>query len=984
MIMDLSGKWELTLKNKTSQITLPDSLSNAGFGEINDNRETGYLTEKYKYTGTAFFSREIELEEIVDKQVFLFLERTRISTVYFDDKKLDTLDSLVAPHIHKLPSSISAGSHKLTIEVSNEGYKTGGGHMTSPDTQTNWLGILGEIKLIVHEKQYIERLFIKTENIHNALDDIVDNAAEIFVKVYLNDTCENLFKNLFISEITLNKKSGENDFLYKITDGIKYIETENAYELSIIISGEKIFWDEYERNLFELNVVLNNGEAYKDSFGIRSLSHEGRKLILNNHQIYLRGKHDGMIWPLTGYAPMDKESWVKRFRVAKEYGINHYRFHTCCPPEAAFQAADEEGIYLESEIPFWGTVNAPNEEGYNKVEQDFLWTEGYRMLDTFGNHPSFVMFSLGNELWGNKEYINSKLSEYKSYDDRFWYLGGSNSFQFDNYIMPSEDIYSNVRFSRDRLFRGSYAMCDAPLGFVQDRKPCSDYTYDSIFEGEIGGDIRAKQFCDKQCEDSDILAKQAPDVAGENNNENIDGYIDIQYGTGTKKVKVSNDVNILVPRVPVISHEIGQYYCFPNINEKEKYVGVLEARYLDIYKERAIDNKVFDMWPVFKDASGALSVASYKQEIEAALMTENLSGFQLLDLQDFNGQNVALVGILDAFMESKGLISSEKWRGFCSDHVVMAQFPKFVFENGEDINIPIVASIADYHRTKNIKVEYELFEDGQKICADKYELNDIEKRVNEVARISISELLTNSNDSFVNDFEKPKEYKLKLYIYNNKKGNILEAIKATIPDSVNEYEFYVFPKISDEEILINENEIIDKKYDRRVIITKTVEEAIRLKQQGQNVICIPENTAAGKTGDYTDSIPGYYAPEFWNYKMFKDISVQNNKPEPYGTLGLAIDCNDYIFENFPTRFYSTPIWYNFVSHSFAKDLKYENFTDNDRVLVQTIDNPERSKRLGMLYYKDNILVCNSKLWEIKEEPEIKSLVRSILKEIFLI
>lgn len=113
-----------------------------------------------------------------------------------------------------------------------------------------------------------------------------------------------------------------------------------------------------------------------------------------------------MIFPLTGYAPMNTEEWLKVMGTAKDYGINHYRFHTCCPPEAAFQAADQLGIYLEPELPFWGTVTSPSQEGHNEELQQYLITEGFRILDTFGNHPSFVMFSLGNELWGSKEVLN--------------------------------------------------------------------------------------------------------------------------------------------------------------------------------------------------------------------------------------------------------------------------------------------------------------------------------------------------------------------------------------------------------------------------------------------------------------------------------------------------------------------------------------------------------------------------------------------------
>ena len=163
---------------------------------------------------------------------------------------------------------------------------------------------------------------------------------------------------------------------------------------------------------------------------MREFSTEGMEFRINEKPVFLRGKHDGMVFPLTGAAPTDTESWIKTLKTAKDYGINHYRFHTCCPPDAAFTAADLLGIYMEPELPFWGTIHAENEEGFNKEEQEYLISEGYRILESFGNHPSFVMFSLGNELWGSPERMNLILKNYKEFDSSRLYTIGSNNFQF--------------------------------------------------------------------------------------------------------------------------------------------------------------------------------------------------------------------------------------------------------------------------------------------------------------------------------------------------------------------------------------------------------------------------------------------------------------------------------------------------------------------------------------------------------------------------
>ena len=133
---------------------------------------------------------------------------------------------------------------------------------------------------------------------------------------------------------------------------------------------------------------------------------------------------------------------------------------------------------MEPQLPFWGTMTAPGEEGHNDTEQSYLIEEGFRMMKYFGNHASYCMMSLGNELWGSKERISEILAAYKAVDTRHLYTQGSNNFQHTPVILPEEDFFVGVRLSKNRLFRGSYGMCDAPLGHVQSAEPSTRKNYD--------------------------------------------------------------------------------------------------------------------------------------------------------------------------------------------------------------------------------------------------------------------------------------------------------------------------------------------------------------------------------------------------------------------------------------------------------------------------------------------------------------------------
>ena len=283
------------------------------------------------------------------------------------------------------------------------------------------------------------------------------------------------------------------------------------------------------------------------------MSADDRTLLINGRQTFLRGKHDGLVFPQTGYMPTDVDSWLKFFETLSEYGINHVRYHTCCPPDAAFEAADILGIYLQPELPFWGTV--PDEFG---AEHKFLREEGWRMLREFGHHPSFVMMSMGNELWGSKERLNELIAGYKAEFPDKMYAGGSNNFQFVPCVLEQEDFFSGVRLGRDRLIRGSYAMCDAPQGHIQTERPNSVHSYDPLID--------------------EAAALGGTQVIDEN------GEIMIQYGTEMKKVKAESWDNISV-HVPVISHEVGQYAVFPDFDEIKDYTGPVRHEAYAAYKK---------------------------------------------------------------------------------------------------------------------------------------------------------------------------------------------------------------------------------------------------------------------------------------------------------------------------------------------------------------------------------------------------------------
>lgn len=930
---DLSGLWKFRLDEEklgiqqkyfeedlSVTIELPSTTAISKKGKKNTKREDGYLTQVYPFEGYAWYSKEITIEsKDIDKRIVLFLERTRLTKVWVDGEYVGEGDSLTTPHMYELSPYIHNESFVLTVLVNNTDYPTKGGHLTSPDTQTNWNGITGRLELQIYEQIYIDTIKVfpnindKSFAIHLDITNTTGQETDLTYKV--------MAKEIYLEEDKIVSGDVVKPMSYNIHIGRSNTVTSIFYQIGM---NAKL-WSEFTPVLYEITIVNEaNGEYSKVYSGLREFKAEEYHFTINGTQTFLRGKHDGLIFPLTGAAPTSVEDWIRVMGISRSYGINHYRFHTCCPPEAAFMAADLLGIYMQPELPFWGTLTDESYENHNEEEQRYLVREGERMLTCYANHPSYVMMSLGNELWGSKERMGEIIRKYKQLDPRPLYTQGSNNFQHVPVILPEDDFFSGVRCSKTRLFRGSYGMCDAPLGHVQTTMPgtCKDY--------------------------DDVIIPPVVNQGCEDNGKKI---IEIQYGTGTKTVEADSVDIELVPHIPVVSHEIGQYAMYPNFKEMDKYTGVLRAENFGIFKERLEAKGLGDLAEKYFEATGKLAVACYKEELEAAFATKYLAGFQLLDLQDFSGQGTALVGILDAFMDSKGMVTQEEWRSFCDSEVILARIPTYVYQAGDEVQVDVKLSYFKEEPFHAKEIMWEVYYDGHQVV-DK-------------GSIAIRKKVSGLTDIGQFTFRMPMLRhinKLKLHLY--------------IPGSVKkEYELWCYPTIDQPYITKKdiEQQATIARDGKKVVITRELEKAVQSLEAGENVLFLPNKVE--------NSIQGFYCSDFWCYPMFRSISEWMKKPEPIGTMGLLNNEKHKALEEFTCEMYSTPQWYHIVSHA---DMAILDDTDKQyRPIVQMIDNIERNHKLGLLFEanvgKGKLMVCTSRLGEIYEHIEVQHFAQSIVK-----
>ena len=693
------------------------------------------------------------------------------------------------------------------------------------------------------------------------------------------------------AEVTLRGMGKADSNLRLVLDVVRDDQATSTVEVKEVSAQQTItlpmkgaaLWSEFHPARHTLIVTLKRGEEVLSQktvhFGLRTFSAEGKQFAINGQHTFLRGKHDACVFPLTGHTAMDVETWRHYFQVAKQYGINHYRFHSWCPPEACFEAADIEGIYLQPELPIWGDLSAADD-----ALMTFLLKEGRHIQETYGNHPSFVMFGLGNEMWG-PENLSKLLGTFKREFPQILHAAGSNDFLGYQGKLYGEDYLTTCRVGSEPW--GSY------------------YTH-----------ARAS-FSFADAYDGGLLNHAYPNT--QMNFANANAETD----------------------VPVIGHETGQYQVYPNYAEMQKYVGALEPRNMAVFKERLEKAGMGSQAADFFRASGRWSALLYRADIEMNLRTPHWGGFQLLDLQDYPGQGSAYVGMLDAFMDSKGLISAEEWRQFCNEVVPLAVMEKYCWTNAETLKANVeVANYSANHLTDKVLAWCLQDSKGQMLQEGKQTFTAYQGTLQEAAEIAAS----------LRGVQKAEKLTLSLQIEGTDYRNV--------------YDVWVYP----------EKHTMDAPAD--VLVTKDLNTAIKQLQEGGKVLLFPalENLQEQTVG-------ALFQTDYWNYKMFKTICEGNGKPVSPGTMGLLVQNEHPALADFPTEYHTNWQWFPIVKQS--RPMVLDRLPADYKPIVQVIDNIERNHKLGLLYEikvgSGKLLVCMADIEAAQDKPEARQLLQSMLE-----
>ena len=374
----------------------------------------------------------------------------------------------------------------------------------------------------------------------------------------------------------------------------------------------------------------------------------------------------------------------------------------------------------------------------------------------------------------------------------------------------------------------------------------------------------------------------------------------------------------------------------------QKYTGVLKPRNMQVFKDRLERAGMEGMDRAFHRASGKWAALLYRADIEMNLRTAHWGGFQLLDLQDYPGQGSAYVGILDAFMDSKGLIAADEWRHFCNDVVPLLVTDKLCWTNGERLvgDIRIANYSAD--AMTNATVSWQLADaEGTVIGSGTQMFDAAQGELSSAASIDLP----------LSAISRAQKVRFDL------------SVQGT--DYSDSYDLWVYP---------SDNMPDTKRTD--VSITRSLEEAITALSEGRKVLLMPDKEEVAE-----QTVGALFQTDYWNYRMFKTICENIGRPVSPGTLGILTDPTHGVFADFPTEEHTNWQWFPVIKQSYPMVL--DILPKSYKPIVQVIDNVERNHRLGLLFEFNvgagKLLVCMSDLERTLDKPEGRQFYRSLLE-----
>ena len=301
---------------------------------------------------------------------------------------------------------VKVGKNKLAVKV----YRFSNGSYFECQDFWRLSGI--ERDVVVYSKPTLN---VYDYEVHAGLDKNYQNGT-FSIKVRLQSNTNKIQKNCslvvgayegpetqgFPENILFTVTQSLNDLTFALEeDGYYYAEAELSVDSKEI--GKVLPWSAEIPTLYQLRMSLMDKKArtiekLTSSFGFRTSEIKDGKLLINGQYVLIKGVNRHEHDPYTGHV-ISRKSMEEDIVMMKGMNINTVR--TCHYPDDPYwyELCDKYGMYVWDEANCESHAQGYGEKSLAKDPQykEMIWSRNRNMLERDKNHPSVIMWSMGNE-----------------------------------------------------------------------------------------------------------------------------------------------------------------------------------------------------------------------------------------------------------------------------------------------------------------------------------------------------------------------------------------------------------------------------------------------------------------------------------------------------------------------------------------------------------------------------------------------------------
>ena len=394
-VISLRGEWEFLAKNMSApwrngvwkhfyreekwegsrKINVPGCWEAQGVGEAGMSEcwdaawDNCRKPIRHIHMGDGWYRKTVGIPaEWKDKRIWLKVGGVKsCGWFWVNGRQVALVDNYCGAYKYEITDLVAAGSNATIVAQVNNRRPSRKGLMS---ILHKWGGIYRDIELEATPQTFIDDAWIR--------GDFDGKAAEVKVRVGGEGKGEDLRLRVGIE--------GERQ-------EVCLCRSPFTFTLKLPLA-ELRPWSPDHPNLYTGVVELvENGQVVhtrRERFGVRKLEVRGKEFYLNGKPFFVRGFGDDAVYPLTGLSPADRDAHRAHLAKAREAGFNFVRLHTHCELPEYFDAADELGIMIQAELPYYSDVPT---EGFAFDP----WRDVTELWRNYRRHPSFAVYSMGNE-----------------------------------------------------------------------------------------------------------------------------------------------------------------------------------------------------------------------------------------------------------------------------------------------------------------------------------------------------------------------------------------------------------------------------------------------------------------------------------------------------------------------------------------------------------------------------------------------------------